>query len=243
VRAGVLARCALAQACALAHPGVEARSRRELPFQGSEDRFTPVKARSIARRPDMRTRAREAAATVILEAAEEVAAARGLEATSTAAIAERAGVAVGTLYNYFPDREALLEALFKLRRDALLPRLVAAAEATAALPFEERLRAYLAGVARSFDEFRPFCRVAMAVAEGGGKPRPRSAVLLAITETLTEILRPVLRGRAEEHARMLFGAFKAQLHWRIERDEPFEPAAELLVEVFLPGIRQRRGAP
>jgi len=199
-----------------------------------------VKARSIARRPDMRTRAREAAATAILEAAEEVAATRGLEATSTSAIAERAGVAVGTLYNYFPDRDALLAALFKLRRDALLPILIAAAEATAGLPFEERLRAYMAGVARAFDEFRPFCRVAMAAAESV-KPRPRSAVLLAITETLTEILRPILRGRAEEHARMLFGAFKAQLHWRLEHDEPFEPGAQLLVDTFLPGIRQQRG--
>ncbi|HWU88272.1 MAG TPA: TetR/AcrR family transcriptional regulator, partial [Kofleriaceae bacterium] len=169
---------------------------------------------SNARRPVMRLRAREAAATAILEAAEEVAAARGLEATSTAAIAERAGVAVGTLYNYFPDREALIAALFKLRRDALLPRLVAVAEATARLPFEERLRAYLAGVARAFDEFRRFCRVAMS-AEGAVKPKPRSVVLETITQALADILRPAARARAEEYARMLFGAFKAMMHWRI----------------------------
>lgn len=203
-----------------------------------------VKARSIARKPVMRQRAREAAATALLEAAEEVAAARGLEATSIAAIAERAGVAVGTLYNYFPDRDALLAALFKLRRDALLPRLAAAAEAAAPLPFEERLRAYLAGVARAFDEFRPFFRVALA-AEGAIKPKPRSVVLVSIIEAIAEILRPLARGRADELARMMVGAFKAQLHWRIERDEPFAPAAELLVDVFLPGIRgglaSRRG--
>jgi AcrR family transcriptional regulator len=195
-----------------------------------------VKTRSIARKPVMRLRAREAAATALLEAAEEVAAARGLEATSIAAIAERAGVAVGTLYNYFPDRDALLAALFKLRRDALLPRLVAAAEAAAHLPFEERLRAYLAGVARAFDEFRRFCRVAMA-AEGAIKPRPRSVLLATITESLTEILRSPARSRAEELARMLFGGLKAQLGWRLERDEPLEPAAELLADVFLSGIR------
>ncbi len=84
----------------------------------------------------MRLRAREAASTVILEAAEEVASQRGLEATSTAAIAERAGVAVGTLYNYFPDRDALIAALFKYRRDELIPRIVAAAAETKHLPFE-----------------------------------------------------------------------------------------------------------
>lgn len=199
-----------------------------------------MSVRSNARRPvtRVRERAREAVAEAILEAAEEVAAARGLEATSTAAIAERAGVAVGTLYNYFPDRDALLAALFKLRRDALLPRIVAVAEATAGLPFEERLRAYLAGVVRAFDEFRAFCRVAIA-AEGVIKGRSRSMVMPAITEALAEILRPVVKARAEEQARMLFGALKAMLAWRIERDEPLEPAAEIVVEAFLPGLVRR----
>ena len=192
----------------------------------------------MARRPVMRLRAREAASAAILEAAEAVAAARGLEATSIAAIAARAGVAVGTLYNYFPDREALLAALFKLRREMLVPRLVAAAEATAELPFEERLRAYLSGVARVFDEFRAFCRVAIA-AEGAIKGRSRSAVLVTITGELSDILRPVVKGRAEEHARMIFGAFNALMRWRIEHDEPLEPAARLVVETFLPGIVRR----
>jgi AcrR family transcriptional regulator len=197
-----------------------------------------VKVRSSARKPVMRLRAREAAATVILEAAEEVAAARGLEATSIAGIAERAGVAVGTLYNYFPDRDALLAALFKLRREALLPRLVAAAEAAAHLPFEERLRAYLAGVARAFDEFRAFCRVAIS-AEGAIKARPRSAVLATMTEALAEILRPGVKGRADEYARMMVGALKALMHWQLERDEPFEPAARLLADTFLAGMVRR----
>ena len=90
----------------------------------------------------MKQRAREAASTALLEAAEHVASERGIEQTSIAAIAERAQVAVGTLYNYFPDREALFAALFKWRRDEMIPRLVAAA-ATADEdgPFEQRLRA------------------------------------------------------------------------------------------------------
>jgi AcrR family transcriptional regulator len=210
----------------------------ELPHQQHEDRFISVKVRSTARTPVMRLRARAAAATAILEAAEEVAAARGLEATSTAAIAERAGIAVGTLYNYFPDRDALIAALFKLRREALLPRLVAAAEAAEHLPFEERLRAYLAGAARAFDEFRPFCRVAIS-AEGAIRAKPRSAVLVAITEALVEILRPAVKGRSDEYARMMVGALKAGMHWQIERDEPFEPAARLLAETFLSGMVRR----
>ena len=44
----------------------------------------------------MKERQREAACEAILEAAEQVAAERGLENTSIAAIAERAGVATGS---------------------------------------------------------------------------------------------------------------------------------------------------
>jgi AcrR family transcriptional regulator len=186
----------------------------------------------------MRLRAREAAATAILEAAEEVAAAKGLEATSTAAIAERAGVAVGTLYNYFPDRDALIAALFKLRRDALQPRIEAVAGATAKLPFEERLRAYLAGIAGVLEESRRFLRVAMS-AEGAVKPKPRSMLLQTIAQALADILRPAARARAEEYARMLIGALKGMLQWRLERDEPFEPGARLLADAFLAGIVRR----
>ncbi|MEO8549744.1 MAG: helix-turn-helix domain-containing protein, partial [Kofleriaceae bacterium] len=111
----------------------------------------------------MKQRAREAAATALLEAAEHVAAERGIDQTSIAAIAERAQVAVGTLYNYFPDRESLLAALFKWRRDEMLPRLVAAS-AAAALEgaFEQRLRLFMLSVARAFDGYRRFCRVAMS---------------------------------------------------------------------------------
>jgi AcrR family transcriptional regulator len=188
----------------------------------------------------MRVRVREAAATAILEAAEEVAAQRGLEATSTAAIAERAGVAVGTLYNYFPDRDALLAALFKLRREELLPHIAAAAEHARALPFEARLRAYIAAVLAAFEDYRRFCKVAMSADHGAIKIRGRqSTVLESIVAALTEILRPASPDTAEEHARMMFGAMKAILHHRIERDLPFAPAAPLLVDTFLHGLGAR----
>lgn len=47
----------------------------------------------------------------LLEAAAQVFAEKGYESTSTADIAERAGVAIGSLYQYFPNKSALLEAL------------------------------------------------------------------------------------------------------------------------------------
>src|SRR5450759_1515604 len=52
-------------------------------------------------------------------------------------IAARAGIAVGTLYNYFQDRSALVNALLELRTRALLDCLDAAVKVEA--PFRERL--------------------------------------------------------------------------------------------------------
>jgi AcrR family transcriptional regulator len=184
----------------------------------------------------MKARVREAASLAILEAAEQVAAERGLEATSTAAIAQRAEVAVGTLYNYFPDREALITALFKQRRDDMLPRIAAAAEATRGLAPEARLRAYLTAVLAVFEDYRRFCRVAMSVDHSGLKIRRSSVVLDAMTAAFADILEPLVRGPSDEYARMLFGALKALMQWRIEHDEPLASAAPVIADVFLHGI-------
>ncbi len=188
----------------------------------------------------MRMRVREAAASAILEAAEEVASKRGLEATSIAAIAEHAGVAVGTLYNYFPDRDALLSALFKARREELLPKIVSAADATKGLPFEQRLRAYVTAVLAAFEDSRSFCKMAMSVEPTAMKMKGSKQTLLpAILDALSEMLRPVLGDASGDYARMLFGSIKEVVHRRIERDEPLQPSMPLIVDTFLKGIGKR----
>jgi AcrR family transcriptional regulator len=48
---------------------------------------------------------------VLLEATELVLAEKGFIATTTNHIAEAAGVSIGTLYHYFPSKEALVEAV------------------------------------------------------------------------------------------------------------------------------------
>ncbi|MEE2732345.1 MAG: TetR/AcrR family transcriptional regulator [Pseudomonadota bacterium] len=49
----------------------------------------------------------------LLDATATTLAERGLEDTTTNHIAETAGVSIGSLYQYFPDKEALLEALME----------------------------------------------------------------------------------------------------------------------------------
>jgi AcrR family transcriptional regulator len=74
----------------------------------------------------------------ILDAAEEVFAEHGLSAGMDA-IAHQAGVAVGTLYNHFADRQALIAALQAERKTQLLATLDGAMARSQKLAFRPRL--------------------------------------------------------------------------------------------------------
>ncbi|TMZ52891.1 TetR/AcrR family transcriptional regulator, partial [Klebsiella pneumoniae] len=62
------------------------------------------------RKTPRQQRSRETVAA-ILEAAAQLFQRHGYTATTTNKIAERAGVSIGSLYQYFPNKEALLAAL------------------------------------------------------------------------------------------------------------------------------------
>lgn len=70
---------------------------------------------------------------VILEAAAQVFEARGYAGTTTNQISERAGVSIGTLYQYFPNKEALVVALLEAHLGQTLRKLRGWADHTAAL--------------------------------------------------------------------------------------------------------------
>ncbi len=94
------------------------------------------------KRVRLRDRLRGETQAAILAAAEEVFTAEGLGARMET-IAVRAGVAVGTVYNHFEDREALFAELIDSRRAALLARLDSALEEGARGGFEEALSGFL----------------------------------------------------------------------------------------------------
>lgn len=58
-----------------------------------------------------RQRRAEATVAAILEAAGQLVAQRGLAGFNTNAVAERAGVSIGSLYQYFPNKDAIMAAL------------------------------------------------------------------------------------------------------------------------------------
>lgn len=70
----------------------------------------PRRPKTQPRRPPKQERSQETVA-VLVEATERVLTREGYAAATTNRIAEVAGVSIGTLYHYFPTKEALIEAL------------------------------------------------------------------------------------------------------------------------------------
>jgi AcrR family transcriptional regulator len=191
----------------------------------------------------LRSQLREAVRAAILDAAEELIATRGLSGAGLLMIARRAGVAVGTLYNYFADREALIRALFETRRAALRPKLHAAARVCEDLPFEPRLRRFMRELFEVFEAHRKF--LAVAIESEAMKPSP-STTPQDVQAALAEIVAAgvaegtVARAHAELLPLVLAGAIRAIVLRRIAEHKPFGDAADTVVAILLDGIRCAR---
>jgi len=84
-------------------------------------------------------------AEAILAAALELFVERGFHGTSVPSVAERAGVAAGTIYHYFSSKEALVNALYKRWKGVIGAR--ALASFPAAAPLREQFRSVWEGMA------------------------------------------------------------------------------------------------
>ena len=185
-------------------------------------------------------------ADAILDAAEQVIAERGLERAAMTEIAGRAGVAVGTVYNYFPDRDGLVAALFKARRAAIAPRIVAAG-AVEAQPFEARLRAVVGAIYQVFEDHRQFLKIVFDAEQQ--PPATRKDKGRTVLTAMRDALRGVLADGAaqgvfpaEEIDRLFFllkGAMRGLMHDRLEKSGAFTEDAALLCDVFLHGVAGR----
>lgn len=77
----------------------------------------------------------------LIEATARIVADRGLDGTTTPAIAEAAGVSVGSLYQYFDGKDALITALLEKLVTDLARLLDRQADASASLPLRDMVRA------------------------------------------------------------------------------------------------------
>jgi AcrR family transcriptional regulator len=105
----------------------------------------------------------------ILDAAESVIAEMGVDAASTNAIAERAGASVGSLYHFFPSKEAIIDALarrFADRKRELNARAIPVERAD--MPLEEIFERVIDSHASFVDQTPAFGPVYDAVLKGPG---------------------------------------------------------------------------
>jgi AcrR family transcriptional regulator len=82
---------------------------------------------SLSARKTPRQGRAQATYDAILEAAAHIIAKSGLTAFNTNAVAERAGVSIGSLYQYFPNKDALMVALIERQQQNQADTLKAAA--------------------------------------------------------------------------------------------------------------------
>ncbi|HSN15098.1 MAG TPA: TetR/AcrR family transcriptional regulator [Anaeromyxobacteraceae bacterium] len=122
----------------------------------------------------LRERLREETSSVILAAAEQVIGEDGVHAARMERIAARAGVSVGTVYNYFTDRASLLQALFDKRAAGMQEKLERALAAVSGRPAQEQVEAILGGMVEHGRSHGAFFAALMAEHMGPSRLRPPS---------------------------------------------------------------------
>ncbi len=120
---------------------------------------SPHRRRLVARKSPRQSRSLRTVAA-ILEAATRILAKDSLAAFNTNRVAEVAGVSVGSLYQYFPNKSALIAALIQRAHDELANALERAVHDTRGRPLETSLVAL----------------IEVAIAQQYGRPRLAAAL-------------------------------------------------------------------
>jgi len=208
-----------------------------------------------ARPPRRRDEARALFRNAILDAAEAVFAERGFHGARIQDIAERARIAVGTVYNHFSDKDEVLSALLDERTEGLLAQMRAAPAASRG--FRASLEARVTGMLAYVEQHRAFFAIANehGLFAGAVAPSARSS---ARSATRVETFRGVFRAIVEEGiasgdlepldpdalARFLGGTMRAFLLSSLaESAKEVREHAAMTIELFLHGAAKRRKRP
>jgi AcrR family transcriptional regulator len=189
----------------------------------------------------------------IQDAAMRVIARKGMAAATMQEIAEEAGVAKGTIYLYFRDRDELVEKTFETAVTRLLERIDAAMAAESTV--EQKIRAAMSAKFAFFRENREFFRLYMSLRmpEGDAQQQRRQKRTCepqyrASVARFTELLGTAMdRGeiRRTDPARLALFIVEGSNAIVVERVKeetppPEEDDVEFLMQVIMGGIRPQR---
>ena len=195
----------------------------------------------------LRARMKAAVHDAILEAAERTVAEDGVEAASLQAVARRAGIAVGTIYNHFEDRQELFTALFDARRAEMLAAVDASLKEHAREPAARQLTAFVESVLGHFERRRDFLRVAFATESLRMQMmRDKRPMLVQLEERAARIIARGVREKvfraegAELYGPAFVGMMRGALLSRLLGEgHASKQEAVRLVELFLHGAARR----
>jgi AcrR family transcriptional regulator len=187
----------------------------------------------------------------ILEAAAQVVAQEGADGVSTNAVAERAGFGVGTLYQYFRNKEALLLGLMQREADKVRGEVAELTKRGDQLTVDQGIRELMRIVIRAFGS-RPHVRRAMILYLAG---RIDLRKFQALTEDIAGIVRDAIRWRNDLPmpsqlrfrllTRAVIGTIRATVIAEPDRvlTQEFEDEIVTLVSAYLAAPEVSPGAP
>jgi AcrR family transcriptional regulator len=171
-----------------------------------EPRKTPVQARSTV------------TVEAIAEATIQVLLSHGVERLTTTRVAERAGVSVGTLYQYYPNKQSLLFAVVENHMNRVAAKVEAACEAACHQPLAEMIKDMVKAFVEAKMERPDISAALYQVAGDLGGPalvkragqRSRKAVE-AMLQTVTDVKFPPDKFAVDIMLSAMAGAMRALL--------------------------------
>lgn len=136
-------------------------------------------------------RQRVVVGAIVAEAADH-----GLHGVQVKAVADRSGVSVGSLYQYFPKRDGMVAAAIEVAVGYLRGVLEDAAPEMARLPLREGMLAYL-GVGVQWSNDNSDLLRLFAHAAYGGAPEHAATVVRPVAEAMRHVLQALLDGARE----------------------------------------------
>ncbi|MFW6051719.1 MAG: TetR/AcrR family transcriptional regulator [Myxococcota bacterium] len=143
---------------------------------------------ATARRRPKQARSREKV-TRIVAAARRILESGGPDALNTNRIAAEAGVGVGSVYEYFPDKHAVAEQVLAELAEGEAAEVLACFERVTGRPLEEAIREVVATVYRMYVRHHDLYRVLWALAPRGRRVGDRPGEVL-IQKTVRRWLEP-----------------------------------------------------
>jgi AcrR family transcriptional regulator len=163
---------------------------------------TRVRSRSSMMRKQPQQARSQATMDAVLEAAAHILGQRGWRGLTTNAVAETAGVSIGSLYQYFPNKLALVEAVRQRHFDQVLAILITAADRN--LARARRIEVLVDGMIGVHGRYPAAHRVLLEEVPRGDDARPRHDRFAMILQQRYEAIVLANAGHlAEEHRRVV----------------------------------------